>query len=115
MNCARAGPPAPHAPVSTMPAMPTTALRLRITRPPFPGDAGILPGGGPRPEGFSVPAERQAHAGRAPRPPAARGFGAAVLERQGASVRLGDLARQREADAGALGLGGEERHEQVRG
>src|SRR5262245_30404266 len=42
------------------------------------------------------------------------GVGAAVLERQRAAVRLGDLARECEADAGTRGLRGKERDEQVR-
>src|SRR5262245_2157933 len=38
----------------------------------------------------------------------------AVLERQRAAVGLGDLTAERQADAGAGRLGGEERDEQVR-
>ena len=45
---------------------------------------------------------------------AAAGVGA-VLERERAAVRFGDLAAEHQADARAAGLGGEERHEQVGG
>src|SRR6188474_3468263 len=38
-----------------------------------------------------------------------------VLEDEGAAVRLRDLAAEDEADARSLGLGREERHEQVPG
>src|SRR6267143_5229024 len=46
--------------------------------------------------------------------PAARP-GMPVVESEDAAVGLGDLAAQDEADAGALRLGREERHEEVRG
>src|SRR5215467_1169956 len=57
---------------------------------------------------------RQPHRGGAAGPALRGGVRTAVLERERAAVRLGDLPREREADARALGLRGEERHEQVR-
>src|SRR5215203_154401 len=39
----------------------------------------------------------------------------AIFERQRAAVTFGDLPAQHQPDAGAALLGGEERHEQVRG
>lgn len=38
-----------------------------------------------------------------------------ILKRQRAAVRFGDLATQDESDAGTAGLGGKERHKEIRG
>ena len=61
----------------------------------------------PQGQGKVGPSQRQAQA----RDAAARV--GAVLQRQRAAVRLDDLPREHEADAGAAGFGREERHEQV--
>ena len=52
--------------------------------------------------------DRQAEAG------AAAGLAHVVFQGQGAAVGFGDLAAERQADAGAVVLRGEKRHEYVR-
>src|SRR5215471_20267227 len=59
--------------------------------------------------------DRQPHDRGAAGAALGRAVGAAVLERERAAVRLGDLARERQPDARTRGLRREERHEQVRG
>ena len=73
------------------------AIRLPMARY---RDAAVMP-----PGLLQRQAQRGAHA---------RAIGP-ILELQAAAVRLGDLPAQHQADAGAAGLGGEERHEQVAG
>src|SRR4051794_24083574 len=60
--------------------------------------------------GSLIPSQRQMQ----PRHRAARSV-AAILQSHGAAVRFGDHAAQRESDAAAARLRGEERDEQVRG
>src|SRR6185369_5804718 len=71
--------------------------------------------GSPRPPGPGGDLIGQPHDRGAARAALRGRVAAAVLERERTAMRLGDLARECEPDAGALGLRGEERHEQVRG